>query len=179
LCCICSSKIAAFTCWASAMTFLRSGRSLLAPRGYLLEHGNDLVAGTPGERPRIPFLALARLVVGRDAAIDGHLSQLNPCTFKSENAIIYAANRSSASVSEMATIPDMCFLGPGDPSDSQWVSCGVEHRVGEAFLSCPLPAMAWALAGTIQRRVRGESPILAAHAPVILFSAGMRGARHP
>jgi hypothetical protein len=75
----------------------------------------------------------------------------------------------------MAMIPDMCFLRLGDPSDSQWVSCRGEHRVGEAFLPRPLPAMAWVLAGKVQRCVRGDPPILAAHAPAILFSPGFVG----
>jgi len=47
--------------------------------GHLLEHRHDLVASALGERPQVPFLALARLFVGRDAAVDRRLlSQLNP-----------------------------------------------------------------------------------------------------
>jgi hypothetical protein len=69
---------------------------LLAPEAISL----NTAAGGLTNAHGFPFLALARLVVGRGAAIGGHLSQLNPSTFKSENTIIYGANRSSASVSK-------------------------------------------------------------------------------
>jgi hypothetical protein len=46
------------------------------------EDGHDLVASTLGEGPQVPFLALARLIVGRDTAVEGHLSQLNPSRFR-------------------------------------------------------------------------------------------------
>ena len=36
------------------------------------------MTGAAGERAEIAFLALARLIVGADSAIDGDLSQLNP-----------------------------------------------------------------------------------------------------
>jgi len=48
-----------------------------AGRG-LLEHGDDVVASAPGERPKIAFLALAGLIVGAHPAVDGNLSQLDP-----------------------------------------------------------------------------------------------------
>ena len=50
---------------------LGAGRSLL-------EHGNDAVASAPSKRQQVSFLALARLVIGADAAVDGDVSQLNP-----------------------------------------------------------------------------------------------------
>jgi hypothetical protein len=56
------------------------------------------VAGMLGERAQVPFLALARLIVGRDAAVDGHLSQLNPRDFACENTSVYTAKRTSVSV---------------------------------------------------------------------------------
>jgi hypothetical protein len=58
------------------------GARIVSTRRRLLEY--DLVAGTLGERPQVPFLALARLIVGRDAAVDGPLSQLNPRDFACE-----------------------------------------------------------------------------------------------
>jgi hypothetical protein len=48
------------------------------PAGRLFEHSNDVVAGAPGERAQVSFLALARLIVGANAAIDGDLSHLKP-----------------------------------------------------------------------------------------------------
>jgi len=71
---------------------------VVGTRCRLLEHGHDLVAGALGERPQIPFLALARLIVGRDAAVDDHLSQLNPRDFDCENASTYAAKCPSVNV---------------------------------------------------------------------------------
>jgi len=45
----------------------------------LSDYVNDnTVAGALGEAPKVPFLALARLVVRADTAVDGDLSQLNP-----------------------------------------------------------------------------------------------------
>src|SRR5262245_27946426 len=54
------------------------GPGIVSARGRLLENCHDLMARTLGEGAQIPFLALARLVVSRDPAIDGPLSQLNP-----------------------------------------------------------------------------------------------------
>jgi hypothetical protein len=51
---------------------------VLGTRGGLLEDAGDVVAGAPGKRAQIAFLAFARLVIGADAAIDGDVSQLNP-----------------------------------------------------------------------------------------------------
>jgi hypothetical protein len=62
---------------ANASTLARSGARILDTRCCFLEDGHDLVASALGERPQVPFLALARLIVGRDTAIDGELSQLN------------------------------------------------------------------------------------------------------
>ena len=50
---------------------LRSGRGFL-------EHGNDLVASAPGERPKIAFLACAGLIVGANPVINGDVSQIDP-----------------------------------------------------------------------------------------------------
>ena len=58
------------------------GAPIVGTRCRLLEDGHDLVAGTFGERPQVPLLALARLIIGRDAAVDGHVSQLNPPRFR-------------------------------------------------------------------------------------------------
>jgi hypothetical protein len=52
----------------------------------LLESGHYFVAGMLGERPQVPFLALASLSVGRETALDGHLFQLTPRDLASENA---------------------------------------------------------------------------------------------
>src|SRR5262249_51972042 len=51
---------------------------VLRPRGGLLEDGYYPVPAAFGERPQVPFLALARLVIGADAAVDRDVSQLNP-----------------------------------------------------------------------------------------------------
>ena len=55
---------------------------ILGAGGGLLEHADDLVAGALGEGAQIALLAVARLVVGADAAVDGNLSQLNPLRFR-------------------------------------------------------------------------------------------------
>jgi hypothetical protein len=46
-------------------------------RGGLLEDADDVVAGAPGERAQVSFLAIAVLIVSRDPAVDGDLSELN------------------------------------------------------------------------------------------------------
>src|SRR5262249_6604650 len=86
---------------ASAMTFLRSTRSFLAPEAVSLNTADDVVAGAPGERAQIPLLALATLIVGSDPAVDGNLSQLNPLGNELRKSRKYAcfALRNSVSMS--------------------------------------------------------------------------------
>jgi hypothetical protein len=50
----------------------------IVPRGGFLEDADDTVAGAPGQRAQVTLLALARLIVGADPAVDGDLSQLDP-----------------------------------------------------------------------------------------------------
>jgi len=44
----------------------------------LLEEANDPVPSALGERTKVPLLALARLIIGADAAVDGDLSLNRP-----------------------------------------------------------------------------------------------------
>jgi hypothetical protein len=51
---------------------------------------HDAVAGAPGKRAEIAFLALTALIVGADPAIDGNLSQLNPLAIELRKCRKYA-----------------------------------------------------------------------------------------
>ena len=54
------------------------GAVVPGPRRGLLENADDVVLAALGVGPQITLLALAALVVGADAAVDGNLSHLNP-----------------------------------------------------------------------------------------------------
>jgi hypothetical protein len=68
------------------MSYLRSTRSFLAPEAVSLNTPDDVVAGAPGESTEIAFLALATLVVGADAAVDGNGPQ-------TPNAVMHSQTR--------------------------------------------------------------------------------------
>src|SRR6476660_2032618 len=59
------------------------------------------MARAPGIGAQIPFLALARLVIGRDAAVDRHLSHLIPLALGIAKPPISAGQITASSVSNI------------------------------------------------------------------------------
>jgi hypothetical protein len=65
-------------CLGELHHLLALGAVVLGPRSRFLEHGDNLVLAAPGEGAKVSFLALARLILRADPAVDRDLSQLNP-----------------------------------------------------------------------------------------------------